>query len=244
MQDPAQRRQVKMTAHLVEKDDAAFARLAALQAMFPDVEIIPHHGDFTQVAPRIAGQLAPSAFSFVLIDPKGWSVDLVAIRPLIARENCEVVFNFMFDFINRFALSDDPAIAGQLDRLIPGRDWRAAIRAIDREKQGAGHTASDARKGVGPDRSSVSLREEETRARILMQDLAPDREGTISWGALWPVVLSRCVVRLTDLKRLANEDRRAGVLEFPTWPSASKRVPEDDYPVRRRRVGGIQTSLL
>lgn len=321
MKDPAQRRQVKMTAHLVEQDEAAFSRLAALQAMFPEVEIIAHHGDFTQIASRIAGNIPPAAFSFVLIDPKGWSVDLAAIRPLISRENCEVVFNFMFDFINRFALSEEPSIAAQLDRLIPGRDWRSRIRAVDqRRDEGQGHVASDARKAalvdefkqalsevgryrfvadvdvlrptkdrtlyflvyatrrppgieefrechvrslqlqsevrgrrkleglsertkqfellastndMGPDRSSVSLRAEEDRARTLMRELAPAAPATMLWGALWPVILSRCVIRLTDLKRLANDDRKAGFLEFPQWPTAGKRVPEDNYTLRR-----------
>jgi hypothetical protein len=44
-----------------------------------------------------------------------------------------MVFNFVFDFINRFALSDDPVIAGILDRVIPGEDWRGPLRALDVE---------------------------------------------------------------------------------------------------------------
>jgi len=334
MANPSQRRLVKMTAHLVEKNPEAFARLAELQRMFPEIEVVPHPGDFTVIAPVIANRLSSRAFSFVLVDPKGWSVDLRAIQPLIERDSCEVVFNFMFDFINRFALSDDPATAAQLDRLIPGRDWRARIRAID-ERTRAGserHHASDARKAVlveefkaalaeigqyrfvadidilrptldrtlyflvyatrrapgmevfrdchvaslqeqsdlrgkrklagrqqrsgqfellastnemGPDRRSVSLPLEEIRARRMLLDLAPLAGRGSRWDALWPVVLSQCVIRLSDLKRIANEYRKSGALVFPGWPTASKRVPEDDYLVLRGEDSAhFQSSLI
>ncbi|MGY2735570.1 three-Cys-motif partner protein TcmP [Sphingomonas sp. UYP23] len=332
MADPAQRRRVKMTAHLVEKHKGAFARLGALQEMFPEVTIVPHNADFTDIAADIAGQISSRAFSFVLIDPKGWSVDLVAIRPLIARDSSEVVFNFMFDFINRFALSEDPTISGQLDRLIPGRDWRSRVRSIDQQGlQDFEHRASDARKGVlveefrdaladvgryqfvsdvdvlrptkdptlyflvyatrrppgvevfrdchissltvqseirgrrklegqesrsgqfellastnqmGPDRSSISLVDEEQRARALLRDLPPADGPGVRWDSVWPVVLSRCVIRLTDLKRIANEYRKSGVLEFPGWPTTPKRTPEDEYLVRRGATTMMQAPLF
>ena len=120
-----------MTAHLAEKEPAAYARLTELKPLFPEVEIVTYNDDFTRIAPIIACAIPTRAFSFVLVDPMGFSLDLKALRPLIAREHCEVVFNFVFDFINRFALSDDPVIAGILDRVIPGEDWRGPLRALD-----------------------------------------------------------------------------------------------------------------
>lgn len=41
------RRQVKMTAHLVEERKEAFDQLVELTEMFPEVDIVRHHGDFT-----------------------------------------------------------------------------------------------------------------------------------------------------------------------------------------------------
>ena len=325
MPQPGQRR-VRMTAHLVEKHPAAFERLKGLADMFPDIEIVTHNGDFTERAPSIAKSLPPHAFAFVLIDPKGWTVDLEAIGPLIGRKNCEVVFNFMFDFINRFALLDDPIIAGQLDRLIPMADWRSWIRSVD-ERGGrmpdAGQRAPDARKralvrgfaealgrvgqyrfvadvdvlrpmrdrtlyflvygtrrpkgievfrdchidalqrqsemrgrmkiegrekksgqfellastyDMGPDRSSVSLPLEEQRARQMLLNLVPDEGAGARWDSVWPVVLARCVIRLKDLRRIANEYRKQGVLDFPGWPGSMKRTPEDAYLVRRGKT--------
>lgn len=126
-------RQVKMTAHLVEKSPKAYARLAELQAMFPEVEIHTHNGDFTEIAPAIARVIPSQAFSFILIDPKGFSLDLQALKPLIGRPRCEVVFNFMFDFVNRFALYDDDKVAPVLDKLIPTEDWRNHLRASEQD---------------------------------------------------------------------------------------------------------------
>lgn len=126
-------RQMKMTAHLVEKSPKAYARLAELQTMFPDVEIITHKGDFTEIAPTIARAIPSQAFSFILIDPKGFSLDLQALKPLIGRPRCEVVFNFMFDFVNRFALYDDDKVAPVLDKLIPTEDWRGPLRALEQD---------------------------------------------------------------------------------------------------------------
>ena len=295
--------------------------------------IVAHNDDFTAVAPTIATQIPARAFSFVLIDPKGWTVDLKAIAPLIGRNNCEVVFNFMFDFINRFALSEEAAIAGQLDRLTPGRDWRSRIRSLDRRHASTtmGHRVSDGRKealvdefraaladvggypfvsdvdvlkptkdrtlyflvygtrrpkGVevfrdchvdaldvqsdirgrrklegresrsgqfellasthemGPDRSSISLVDEDRRARDLLLNLVPLGGPGVRWDSIWPMVLTRHIIRLKDLKRIANEYRRSGVLEFPDWPAGAKRTPEDGYLVRRSGKEMVQTSMI
>lgn len=128
--NPPHRRQIRVTAHLVERDPRAFSRLSGLQHLFPDVCVVCHHGEFTRIAPEIAQSIPSQAFSFVFVDPKGWNVDLRAIKTLVGRDNCEVVFNFMFDFINRFSLLGDPVIADQLDRLIPDRAWRTHLASV------------------------------------------------------------------------------------------------------------------
>ena len=102
-------RNVQMTAHLVEKSEAAFRKLARVPAQFPDVSVIPHHGDFVSIAASLARQIPVGAFVFLFVDPKGWRIDIAAIAPLFSRPNCEVVFNFMFDFINRAAPIRNPA---------------------------------------------------------------------------------------------------------------------------------------
>ena len=312
-------RQVRMTAHLVERDAAAFTRLAELQPLFPEVDVVTHLGDFTAIAPRIAGLIPSRAFSFVLVDPKGFSIDLQALKPLIGRPQCEVVFNFMFDFVNRFALFDDPTIAPMLDRLIPSEDWRAPLRALETDptatperrkraiveafersvsKVGGYDYVADvdvrrpdrdrtlyflvygtrqppgirvfrdcqvkslgvqadiiARKKVAdqaasssqfellgsmhemaPDRNKVFLAQECERAEAFLLKIVPTAGRGEAWGQIWPKVLARHVIRLSDLNKVANHHRKKGQLIFPTWPTGPKRVPDNDFPVLRGSV--------
>lgn len=115
-------RDVRMTSHLVEADLDAFNELETIGPRFPEVSVFPHHGDFLKLAPGIASRIPDRAFTFALIDPKGFSLDLEALRPLLARPHTEVVFTFMYDFANRW--TNLPALAETYDRLLPGFDWR------------------------------------------------------------------------------------------------------------------------
>jgi three-Cys-motif partner protein len=120
-------RDVRMSAFLVERDKTAYSRLAQVPARYPDVTIKTYCADFLSVAPTILREIPPSAFAFFLIDPKGWRVPLKTLAPLLARHNSEVIFNFMFDFINRAASINEPKVVVGLDELIPLGNWRAAL---------------------------------------------------------------------------------------------------------------------
>lgn len=117
-------RKIKVRAILVEQDAEAFARLQEVPARYPDIAIETLHGDFIALCPRIKTSLR-SSFAFVFVDPKGFAVDTAALATLISRENCEVVFNLMFEFINRFKTL--ASLAPTYDRLYPGVDWRSRI---------------------------------------------------------------------------------------------------------------------
>jgi three-Cys-motif partner protein len=65
-----------------------------------------------------------ASFSLIFIDPTGWSgYPLDKIRPLFTRAKCEVLINFMYDFINRFAYSDDEEIIASMAPILGGLDW-------------------------------------------------------------------------------------------------------------------------
>lgn len=117
-------RDVKMSAILVEKTPTAFQKLETLPPKFPDLEIKPLRGDFVSLIPTILGHVPKDAFAFFLLDPKGWRIPLKEIQPLLARSNSEVLFNFMFEFINRAASIDDPIVIAGLNELLPFGDWR------------------------------------------------------------------------------------------------------------------------
>lgn len=117
-------RDVKMSAILVEKMPAAFQKLETLPPKFPDISVRPLKGDFTSLIPVILSHIPKDAFAFFLLDPKGWRIPLQKIQALLARPHSEVLFNFMFEFINRAASIDDPVVIAGLDELLPFGDWR------------------------------------------------------------------------------------------------------------------------
>ena len=94
-------RDVNMTAFLVERDANAYQKLAQIAAMYPDIEIKTYPADFLTVVPNILTDIPADAFSFFLVDPKGWRIPLLSLKALLSRPHSEVIFNFMFDFINR-----------------------------------------------------------------------------------------------------------------------------------------------
>lgn len=125
---PRRARNVQMTAHLVEKSAGPFRELEGIGERFPQVSVHPHRGDFVQLAPSIASSIPSRAFTFSLIDPKGFKLDLEALKPLLARPRSEVVFNFMYEFANRFVEHRD--LADTYDRLLPGVDWRPRFEVL------------------------------------------------------------------------------------------------------------------
>lgn len=122
---------VTMTALLVERDPEAYQRLQEIIPRYPDVNIKTYPGEFIPLINDLIQAVPAGAFTFVLMDPKGWKIDMNAVAPLISRPNTEVVLNFMFDFINRFATMQQPAIQAGLDALMPGTDWRQRITALN-----------------------------------------------------------------------------------------------------------------
>jgi len=117
-------RTVQMTALLVERDAKAFVQLAKIPARYPDIAVKTYPKDFMSVVPALLKESPRHAFAFFLIDPKGWRIRLAQLQPLLGRDKSEVIFNFMFDFVNRAASMK--AAAG-LDELIPYGDWRRRL---------------------------------------------------------------------------------------------------------------------
>lgn len=128
---------IKMRAFLVEKLPSSFAQLQEAAGKFPNIEVTPFHGMMEEHAANIASLIPSAAFSFTLIDPKGFP-EIGAMMPLLKRKNAEALVNFMFDFANRFAGTDlIPALEAWLSAL--GRtDWRKDVEGlsgIDREQK-------------------------------------------------------------------------------------------------------------
>ena len=77
-------RNVRMSAHLVERDATAYAKLKEASQRFSDVSVSTYSGDFVGLIPNIIKLIPSNAFAFFLIDPKGWRIPLQQLAPLAA----------------------------------------------------------------------------------------------------------------------------------------------------------------
>lgn len=111
-----------------ESSPDAFAQLLAAVKPFhkPEqlFEVKAYCGKFEDAVGEIQAFIDTS-FPLIFIDPTGWSgYPLDKIKPLFDRPKCEVLINFMYEFINRFAHSDDTDIVTSLNPILGGRGWR------------------------------------------------------------------------------------------------------------------------
>lgn len=111
-----------------ETDADAFAQLQTAVAPFhkpsDGFEVQTFPGRFEDAVGEIQAFVG-SSFPLIFIDPTGWTgYPFSKIRPLFLRPKCEVVINFMYEFINRFANSDDESIVESLEPILGGPGWR------------------------------------------------------------------------------------------------------------------------
>jgi len=111
-----------------ETNVVAYAQLAAAVAPFHKsaerFEVRTYHGRFEDAVDEIDSFIGQS-FPLIFIDPTGWTgYPFVKLKPLFSRPRCEVLINFMYEFINRFAHSDDPLHIASLDPILGGPGWR------------------------------------------------------------------------------------------------------------------------
>jgi three-Cys-motif partner protein len=161
-------RSVKMVAHLVEKDSRKYRELQEAVRRFPSIEICTYNGDAERYASEISVSIPSRAFRFVVIDPKGVP-DVRKFRCLVVPERTEVLLNFMFQFANRFAGSNDrmPTLEGWLGGL-PGDEqaWRSEFADLRGPAREAAITdrARDALRNMGGYRFAPALTVDETDA--------------------------------------------------------------------------------
>jgi three-Cys-motif partner protein len=114
-----------------ESDSAAYAELARAVAPFhrPDenFEIMTYEGRFEDAIPKIQSFIGDS-FALIFIDPTGWTgYPLDKIKLLFQRRKCEVLVNFMYEFINRFSHCRDEEIIASLDPILGGPGWETRL---------------------------------------------------------------------------------------------------------------------
>ncbi|MGK9233283.1 three-Cys-motif partner protein TcmP [Inquilinus limosus] len=87
-------------------------------------EIKTYGGKFEDAVTNIQN-FSTASFPLIFIDPTGWSgYPFSKIGPLFTGTKCEVLINFMYDFVNRFSNSENEDIIASLDPILGGSGWR------------------------------------------------------------------------------------------------------------------------
>jgi three-Cys-motif partner protein len=110
-----------------ESDPEAFAQLQEAVAPFhkPEAgfEVKTYCGKFDEAVSEIQAFVG-SSFPLIFIDPTGWTgYPFNKIKSLFARRKCEVLINFMYEFVNRFASSADKDIIASMAPILGGPEW-------------------------------------------------------------------------------------------------------------------------
>lgn len=114
-----------------ESDPDVFLRLQEAVAPFhkpnEKFEIKTYCGKFEDAVDEIQAFIGVS-FPLIFIDPTGWSgYPFDKIRRLFLRPKCEVLINFMYEFVNRFSHSDEMNIVDSLNPILGGPGWRSRL---------------------------------------------------------------------------------------------------------------------
>ena len=114
-----------------ESDSETFRKLELAVSRFhrpaAGFEVKTYFGNFEDAVDEIDAYIAGS-FPLIFIDPTGWTgYPFEKIKKLFLRPRCEVLINFMFDFVSRFSHSDDEKIVESLNQILGGPGWRKRL---------------------------------------------------------------------------------------------------------------------
>ena len=103
----------------IEKELSAFKELKSEVEKIDDIKCEVLNDEFENVIPNIVNFISNS-FSFVFIDPTGWTgCGLQKIKPILNLRG-EVLINFMYDHINRFIEDQRPEIVKSFEEQFGG----------------------------------------------------------------------------------------------------------------------------
>lgn len=113
-----------------EKNSKAYQELSKFLDAYRDLEnfeVKDYNGSFEEAIPEIQSYIQ-GYFPLFFIDPTGWTgISLDKLKPLFQSGRSEILFNFMYDFINRGVSMDDPGVIASFNGLFGGADWPSRL---------------------------------------------------------------------------------------------------------------------
>lgn len=126
-------KQPRIKCFFAEENRDSFAQLQAAVAPYHDPAngffIETFNGKFENAVGHIQKTMANS-FALTFIDPTGWTgYEFDKVKPIFEHAPGEVLLNFMFDFVNRFTASSDPATLASFDGIL-GANWKERLNQL------------------------------------------------------------------------------------------------------------------
>lgn len=119
----AHKKYLNLKCLFIEKKRKAYQELEEQIKSVDDLEAKCIHGRFEDLIPEI-NKFIGNSFSFIFIDPTGWTgFALNKIQPILLNRG-EVLINFMYGFINRFINFQDPKNIETFNNLFGSSDWK------------------------------------------------------------------------------------------------------------------------
>jgi len=110
----------------IEKELSTFKEIKNELEKVDDIKCEVLNGEFENVIPDIV-KFIGNSFSFVFIDPTGWTgFALQKIKPILNLRG-EVLINFMYDHINRFIEDPRPEIVKSFDEQFGGEGFQEEV---------------------------------------------------------------------------------------------------------------------
>src|SRR5215831_14641561 len=109
---------------------------------------------------------------------------------------------------------------------------RAALK-VQHEASGSGQSEMfTSLHDMGPNEAATLRANEKKAAEAAVLELTPKAPAHITYKKLWPAVLTKRAVRLTDVNTICANLRKKKELVFLDWEPRG-RVPKDDYRIQR-----------
>jgi three-Cys-motif partner protein len=120
----------------------------------------------------------------------------------------------------------------QVKTLLEQARTRAAVKIQHAAASSGQREFFESLHDMGPNELTTFLEAERREAETTVLQLVPQGPESILYGSLWPRVLARHVVKISDVNKIAAQMRTDNRLSFPDWEKG-KRVPQHNYRVQR-----------
>lgn len=239
---------ISVRAFFVSPTTKGVQQLESLRTRFADaeIEVVPSRFEDAVDSARQFARAGSNPFTFIFIDPTGWTgFGLRDIAPLLREKPNEVLINFMTEHIKRFADDDDASYSSSIVDLFDDdscrNEWRGLI-GLDREERMVATyarriaQAGDYKHCV----SSVILKPTEDRTYFHLVYGTRSDEGLVTFREVGRDVLKVQRTNRADAKQRKRVKRTGSFELFSGTEIGPPRTYEDELRERYLKRAGTE----